>query len=1415
MMDYRTKLPEKYVLIGSNTQYTIMEEIGRGANCIVYNASYIDSVGLTHLARIKELYPIYLPINRDYNYQISCAESNTDKFEDARRRFKGAYEKNVSFKNTYGVMNSTANAADLFSTNGTDYIVTNLDEGKDYRQYQDDNLLETLMHVKALASVISKYHEDGYLHLDIKPENVFVIPETAEHVYLFDFDSVCKISDLNSAKVVDLSYSEGFTAPEQVQGKISKIGVKTDIYSIGALLFFKLFGRKPTFEEGRYSAHYDYKEMKFYDERLRPAFFRCLDEFLHKTLATSTALRWNTVEQVICAIDKLIEYSDVESAFLIDTFTYNSANFVGRVNEIETIYEEIQENNVLFLSGIGGIGKTELAKKFIAEYREEFDTVAFAYYQESIEHTMCQELLINNMELDEDESESEYFDRIIDVLRRTASDKDLILLDNFDVERDDRLEELLQCPCKFLITTRNRNVRDWNFNEVKIDRMDDEDDLWSLFETYNDDEYEESERTYISKLIDFVDGHTMTVELISKYLRDTGMQPILLYQSFLEKSGITNTDDSLCVNHRKDRKMNSESVNRHLSILFDVFGFDKVSKEIMSSLSLFSGMRINRERFETICKTENISAYIDKLVGRGWVELNEDTGKISLHQIVLDLIYTKLNPTTESCSHIAEGMCQYVKEKVENYSERKIRRKVFKVFAERITGENILYSKICLEQGDEDKIGKAIQICRQYSTEEAYALLVDLYMEKVRILCRCNDMFEAECSLEEYCENQAKLIDPEIENAIEACKKLNCYNQDKQIYELVDLAKRIDGQIGELMLNGCFDETESIDSIYKKVINLIGLVNEDILISSLSYEEKEKTLEFARDFYSDGDYCAMYRWEHYSDFEKVYYYQRILDELREEKEGSDSVIYIHAGDKSLSEVGDGFMEQGKYVSAIEMYKKACDEDEEPLDWILPRLSEAYYKMGDIDSAIACLVEVLDYDKCRIESEDARGRYSGYICLELVKILFEEGRGDDAKEYAKELISYLEPEISENVEDYGTISDVLIAYWYLYSLEDNQASKKSYWKKCDRLFHQLNGEQLDEQLRDFIVLYLCQNEINYDEMLQIVYCFDPGYGNNEKTISLIDEILNYHRDKEGFMQYRIELLNKCAELAGDYSYKGPNDSLDYCIEAEGLLKEIAEDKKEFLKNKIIMTKAEIMSNKSECDYDEVNDVRKQCNYYLVAEIESQNLGNEEKIEIWKNAASNYYYVNDYNNQIRCLIQAYEIMVPILNEFEYCRFDYNLWYILNDLARAWMNLANKTQAASIIREMYERAIDYYSNKKDDKHEYLYKIKEVAGLYENNGDKEKAYRGYLVWLYIALSDTPNAGVLSNFFCNKKDMELVIKELLENITESEIDNVDILIDYKDSVEGLNMSKEEMQLVQPLLDVIINKYQNKDIEFK
>lgn len=1410
MIDKRTALPKEYVLSNSGTSYKIEEEIGRGANCIVYNASYLDSAGLRHLARVKELYPIYLLIKRNENQEICCDESHIGKFEDAKNRFEKTYETNVKFRSTYGLMNSTVNTSDKFSAKGTLYMVMNLDEGTDYRSYTDRSLVETIAHIKALAKVINNFHTDGYLYLDIKPENVFVIPETAEHVYLFDFDSVCKIEDIQNKRIVELSYSEGFSAPEQVQGNITKIGTRTDIYAIGALLFFKLFNRKPTFEECRYSASFDYKEMVFFDERLRPACYRCLNEIFHKTLSTSILLRWNSMEEVIGALEELVKLADIEETYLMDTFTYNSACFVGRSDEIEEIHEKIQDNNVLFLSGIGGIGKTELAKKFISEYRDEFDTVAFVYFQETIEHTVCQEILINNMFMDEWEKEPDYFERVLEVLRKTTTEKDLILLDNFDVERDDRLEDLLRCPCRFLITTRNRNIRDWNYCEVKIDRLDDEDDLRALFETYNDELYDNSEYDVVGNIIDYVDGHTMTVELIAKYLRESGQKPSVLYERFKEKIGVTNTDDGQIVNHRKDHKMNSESVNMHLSILFDVFHFDEISKEIMSSLSLFAGIRINEKRFESFCSIDNLSWHINKLIRGGWIELNDVTGKISLHQVIQDLIYTKLRPTTESCPYIAMGMYKYIKERTESYFEGRMKRKVFGIFAERISGEDILYAKICLEYGKENKIDEAILICQRIATGEAYSVLAELYMEKVRGLCNCNDMFESEDSLKEYGQKQIIKVDKQFELAVEACRNDYSENQEKRLIKLVKLAKRMDSQMSDFMMNGCFDDVEGLDTVYQRIIEIFNQVDEAILDYEISYVEKEKLLETIRDFYSDGDYCAMYRWEHYSDFEKVYFYQGLLNELRETNE----ITVIHPGERSYSDIADGFMEAGNYEAAIDMLKKAYDTAEEPLDWILPRLSDAYLKVADMDSAVDCLIEVLDYDKRCIEDEKSFCHYSGYICLDLIKILIDEGRRIEAEAYAHELILYEEPEIQAKEDNMHYVGDVLAAYWYLYCLSEKKEDKTVYWNKCRELFELLGEAEIEDKHLGFIKEYVINDDLTFDNIINIINRFNPGYGNEEQRIQLIEEIIYEKKENREFVPYHIQLLIKCAEITSDYSYKGTNIPLDYCKKAEELLTQ-NDERAEYFRNKILKVKAEAISNDNTYDFDEVNAVRKQCNYYIVAEQESQNADNEQKIEIWRDSADKYGYVDDYTNQIKCLEQAYMIMIPILNQYEYSRFDYHLWNIMYDQVIAWINILNQEKTNTVIKEMYMRTLDYYDTKEDVKSDYLYKIKEIAGLYERAGNHKEAFRGFLMWLYIALSPKCDKRILKDYFRDTRDIESVISELHRIIADDMVVEMDSLIEFKEGIENMYLEDREMQYVQTLLKVITEKYQNKDVEFK
>ena len=117
------------------------------------------------LKGFSKVYPIYLLLERNEDFEICCNESQLEKFEDAKKRFEKSYETNIEFRNTYGVMNSTVNIADKFSSNGTLYAVMNLDEGTDYQNYTDRSLVEILSHIKALATVINKYHSDGCQYL--------------------------------------------------------------------------------------------------------------------------------------------------------------------------------------------------------------------------------------------------------------------------------------------------------------------------------------------------------------------------------------------------------------------------------------------------------------------------------------------------------------------------------------------------------------------------------------------------------------------------------------------------------------------------------------------------------------------------------------------------------------------------------------------------------------------------------------------------------------------------------------------------------------------------------------------------------------------------------------------------------------------------------------------------------------------------------------------------------------------------------------------------------------------------------------------------------------------------------------------------------------------------------------------------
>jgi eukaryotic-like serine/threonine-protein kinase len=111
--------------------------------------------------------------------------------------------------------------------------------------------------VAELASAMHYAHSQGVLHRDLKPSNVLIERRSraTDASAANAPDWLPKITDFGLAKVNDLGGSDTRTgailgtpeymSPEQARGDLAQIGVGTDIYALGAILYELLTGRPP------------------------------------------------------------------------------------------------------------------------------------------------------------------------------------------------------------------------------------------------------------------------------------------------------------------------------------------------------------------------------------------------------------------------------------------------------------------------------------------------------------------------------------------------------------------------------------------------------------------------------------------------------------------------------------------------------------------------------------------------------------------------------------------------------------------------------------------------------------------------------------------------------------------------------------------------------------------------------------------------------------------------------------------------------------------------------------------------------------------------------------------------------------------------------------------------------------------
>ena len=646
MNDKRTALPGGKKLVftnreGGKTAYTIKKELARGGSSIVYDAVYVNNSGADKKVRIKECYPYRLNIIRDNNGFLHAKGAEESKFEEFKDKFKRAFDASNRLFNIDVLTNSVSNAIDIYDASNTVYIVSSYIQGDTVSEIGDIPLQKAVSIVKGAARAVSAIHKAGWLYLDIKPENVFVLGNTTEQIQLFDFDSLFPICENGAEDMSEykISYTKGFAALELQMGELHKLGRHTDVFGIGALLFYMLFGRTPKAAERSAGAVYDYGSFAYAGINYRDSLYFLLTEFFHHTLPDYYADRYKDMETVVEKLSCLEKAADITVPYIYSAYKPDKKLIFGREGELARMeaWRRDKDSRCLIVSGMGGIGKSSLVRSYVWQNRERLGTILYLDFKNSIRQTITDDwqLSVNLTVRQGEESIDDYFLRKMKALRLIAADEEaLLIIDNFIGELDEDVKMLAELGWKIILITRNECAAA-PYDILKVGEIGDKKHIYEMFEHYLGRCLDGRELEYADIIIEKTGGHTLALELTARQLARSFL-PLEEAAALAQKHGFSKISAEK-VRFSKDYKEYYAAVENIIGALFETADMNDLKRSVLKALALFGTAGADVRGFARMSGIKSLDC-VNELMEMGWISGDRGAGILSVHPIVAQVV---------------------------------------------------------------------------------------------------------------------------------------------------------------------------------------------------------------------------------------------------------------------------------------------------------------------------------------------------------------------------------------------------------------------------------------------------------------------------------------------------------------------------------------------------------------------------------------------------------------------------------------------------------------------------------------------------------------------------------------------------------------------------------------------------------
>ena len=311
-----------------------------------------------------------------------------------------------------------------------------------------------------------------------------------------------------------------------------------------------------------------------------------------------------------------------------------SPDFVGRDADIRQIAESLQKNNTLYITGIGGIGKSTLVKNYIARYRTEYDVIAYLEYDGDIQHTFCDDmqLQISTVSMQNGEPLDEYFARKIKAFKRICGDRRvLFVLDNYTDRLTKDLSRIIDCGYDTIITTRNQPPKN-SFPFMEVTAIADTSELFRLVALNLDRQLTKEEQFFFEEIITLIQGHTLVLELIARQIA-AGRLDIHTALELIRENGFSRFSGEK-VGNIKDGEEVYDTLSAIISALFKASAVSVDAKLTLKILALLNvrGLETSLvQKFFPNIQPDTIS----KLSADGWLYADS---RVRLHPVIAETV---------------------------------------------------------------------------------------------------------------------------------------------------------------------------------------------------------------------------------------------------------------------------------------------------------------------------------------------------------------------------------------------------------------------------------------------------------------------------------------------------------------------------------------------------------------------------------------------------------------------------------------------------------------------------------------------------------------------------------------------------------------------------------------------------------